>query len=847
MVKNNDDAEWQASMDKRAKLKKYGKVARTSMLAITMGMSWTAGHASAASPGAEPAAQPPGPQVASAAAPPQYTGNSLHYFKNVFLPQSKYFNSSSSGETAPVANNVTISGITTVGQTLSGTYDYSDAESDAESGTTVQWYRSDDQGLTINYTPIGGATGGSYTLTLADVGKYITFVVTPRASVTPFEGASAGSTTLSPVAYAPTAPTATGVNVSGSAVAGQTLSGTYTYGDLNSDAESGTTVQWYRSDDAGQTVNYTPISGATGVSYTLTGADVGKYITFVVTPRTTVAPTDGSAAKSEATGPITVAPAAPTASAVAISGTARAGQTLTGSYTYGDVNSDAESGTTFQWYRSDDAGQSVNYMAISGATGASYTLTGADVGKYLTFVVTPRTAVAPTDGAAVKSEPTARVMDKISSSSTTTTVSEPKEEEALIEVVAVKKNVETQDSAKLLLTRDKDTKAITLANFHFYTDGVKQSSQDASKKETIAVRAKSLKDAQKVYADISGDAVSVLRDNQQRLAVITGDVAIDLPTISVPVNDLVQQTGVAADKLKIEINIEKQPAAVKEQAGEWASLQHATVIGEPYKFSLNVNDGTGAMPIVQYGNRYAYQTIPIPEGIADLNSLGAVMLMDGKYVPVPVRIVDEGHALLHTPTNVTVMLIQRNEDFADIADHWSKDDVRLMANKGNVQGDAAGQYNPDQQLTRAEFADLLVKAFGLGHQDTAGQGPQFNDLPDDPKLKESIAIVVGDGLFNGITDEEFAPDEGVTREQMITVLMRFYKEFELESTPDQEPPVYTDSEQTSGWAQADVNAANEAGIITGYENATVRPLHVGTRAEATALIRRFLQKTNLIN
>jgi|GEM_PF-3522578 len=741
MVNHNDDAELQASQDKRAKLKKYGKVARTSMLAITMGMSWTAGHATAASPASEPAAQQSEPQVA-AVAPLQYTGNSLHYFKNVFLPQSKYFNTTSSGETAPTANNVAISGVRAVGQMLTGTYEYADAESDLESGTTVQWYRSDDQWLTINYTPIGGATGDTYTLTLADVGKFITFVVTPRTSVIPYEGASAGSTT---------------------------------------------------------------------------GEAIAMY-----------------------------APTAPTASNVAISGTARSGQTLTGTYTYADINADAESGTTVQWYRSDDAAQEINYVPIDGATGLTYTLTRSDVGKYITFVVTPRTSIVPTDGLPVKSAPTARVMDK-PSAEPTTSVSEPQEEEALIEVVAVKKNVETHDSAKLLLTRDKDTKAITLANFHFYTEGVMQSSQDASKKETIAVRAKSLKEAQNVYADIAGDAVSTLRDNQQRLAVITGDVAIEFPTVSVPVNDLVQQTGVSADKLKIEINIEKQPAAVKEQGNEWASRQNATVIGEPYKFSLNVNDGTSSTPIVQYGNRYAYQTIPIPEGVTDLNSLGAVMLLDGKYVPVPVRIVDEGHALLHTPTNVTVMLIQRHEDFADIADHWSKDDVRLMANKGNVQGDAQGQYNPDKPLTRAEFADLLVKAFGLGHQDTAGQGPQFNDLPADPALRESIGIVAGDGLFNGMTDEQFAPDEGVTREQMITVLMRFYKEFELESTPDEQPPVYSDSAQTSGWAQADVNAANEAGIITGYENATVRPLHVGTRAEATALIRRFLQKTNLIN
>lgn len=82
------------------------------------------------------------------------------------------------GQNAPTASNVAISGVNHVDAVLTGSYDYSDLDSHPESGTTYQWYRSDDNTGT-NKTAIGGATATTYSLTTSDFGKYITFEVTP--------------------------------------------------------------------------------------------------------------------------------------------------------------------------------------------------------------------------------------------------------------------------------------------------------------------------------------------------------------------------------------------------------------------------------------------------------------------------------------------------------------------------------------------------------------------------------------------------------------------------------------------------------------------------------------------
>jgi len=90
----------------------------------------------------------------------------------------------------------------------------------------------------------------------------------------------------------------------------------------------------------------------------------------------------------------------PTATSVSFTGSLQEGQTLNGSYTYNDADSDPESGTTFKWYRSNDAG-GTGKTAIGGATSQNYTLVAADVGKYISFEVTPINANAT--GSAVES------------------------------------------------------------------------------------------------------------------------------------------------------------------------------------------------------------------------------------------------------------------------------------------------------------------------------------------------------------------------------------------------------------------------------------------------------------
>jgi len=100
---------------------------------------------------------------------------------------------------APVASAVSVTGCEILGEILTASYTYTDAEGDAEGATTFRWFRAVDASGT-GATVIAGATTNTYTLTALDVGFYIAVEVTPVALTGTITGAPTISSYVGPVA-----------------------------------------------------------------------------------------------------------------------------------------------------------------------------------------------------------------------------------------------------------------------------------------------------------------------------------------------------------------------------------------------------------------------------------------------------------------------------------------------------------------------------------------------------------------------------------------------------------------------------------------------------------------------
>ncbi len=94
--------------------------------------------------------------------------------------------------TAPTANTVSFLEQLNVGQTLTASYNYADIENDSQATSLFQWYTATNSSCTADKTPIVNATNLDYVLTSNELGKYICFAVTPKAST----GITTGQTVL---------------------------------------------------------------------------------------------------------------------------------------------------------------------------------------------------------------------------------------------------------------------------------------------------------------------------------------------------------------------------------------------------------------------------------------------------------------------------------------------------------------------------------------------------------------------------------------------------------------------------------------------------------------------------
>lgn len=188
---------------------------------------------------------------------------------------------------APSVSNLKISGTAKVGNTIKGSYVYSDFDKDKEGKSIIKWYRADSvKGK--NKTSITGAVSLSYKVTKKDQGKYLIFEITPVSLNGSSKGdAVSGSVYVNAAASNSTgsAPAASKVKISGSAVVGGKLTASYTYTAADKEKQGKSIFQWYRADNAGGK-NKTAVKGATGTTYTLTSADKDKYVFFSITPVT---------------------------------------------------------------------------------------------------------------------------------------------------------------------------------------------------------------------------------------------------------------------------------------------------------------------------------------------------------------------------------------------------------------------------------------------------------------------------------------------------------------------------------------------------------------------------------
>ena len=165
----------------------------------------------------------------------------------------------------------------------------------------------------------------------------------------------------------------------------------------------------------------------------------------------------------------------------------------------------------------------------------------------------------------------------------------------------------------------------------------------------------------------------------------------------------------------------------------------------------------------------------------------------------------------------------------DITGHWAEGNINKLVNAGAVSGYPDGTLKPDNTITRAEFATILVKAFNL----EAKSGKVFSDTSGH-WAKDSISTAAAHGIVSGYSASNFGPNNLITREQMAVMISK------AANLSGGDGKTFADNNQIADWAKVAVTAASGKNIISGYPDNTFRPQANATRAEAVTVIVKAL-------
>ena len=185
-------------------------------------------------------------------------------------------------------------------------------------------------------------------------------------------------------------------------------------------------------------------------------------------------------------------------------------------------------------------------------------------------------------------------------------------------------------------------------------------------------------------------------------------------------------------------------------------------------------------------------------------------------------------------TKFAVMVDTKSEDehkheplnLIDIVGHWGENSIKQLVSLGAIGGYPDGTFKPENKITRAEFATILVKAFKLKPQ----KGKIFSDTAGH-WAEDAVSTAAYHSIINGYNSARFGPDDSITREQMTVMIIKAAK-----LTPAATRDSFKDSNRISGWAREAVSRAVKYEIIKGYPDNTFCPQGNATRAEAVTVV-----------
>ena len=187
--------------------------------------------------------------------------------------------------------------------------------------------------------------------------------------------------------------------------------------------------------------------------------------------------------------------------------------------------------------------------------------------------------------------------------------------------------------------------------------------------------------------------------------------------------------------------------------------------------------------------------------------------------------------------------------FGDIQNHWARDDIQYIGEKGIISGIEKGSqliFMPDESITRAQMIKMLVLSKGIEIVEYASSS--FSDVPRNHWALSYIEAAKTAGITEGYNDGTFKPERTVTREEMAVFIVRAY-DLQIDEHQVEGLDIAFEDMDAGHWAYDSIEIAIAHRLLQGFEMDGKRffnPSQAATRGQVAVVLARHLKNEEVL-
>ncbi|WP_454190999.1 S-layer homology domain-containing protein [Paenibacillus sp. Marseille-Q7038] len=283
-----------------------------------------------------------------------------------------------------------------------------------------------------------------------------------------------------------------------------------------------------------------------------------------------------------------------------------------------------------------------------------------------------------------------------------------------------------------------------------------------------------------------------------------------------------------------------------------ASTIHAAsmkAVGDGLNFSMKViqnGNGGATSEIHHFIKPILLEGLYSSEQVLNLNKIGWYKKSSDQKLHYVSDVYEEQVNLLETKQTGTYFLLESTHTFSDIHLSYAKNDIEYLSTRQIVNGITDDKFAPKLKVTRGQIAVILGRMLDLSEETTVNR--KFTDVEPRKFYSGYINALTSAGIVEGDPNHTFRPEQNITREEMITALMKAYEYKtgqKLTDIPGYKEAEFRDISKVSAYAKSAVNAAKALGIMEG-NGGQFQPKDIATREQLAKMAVQFLKSTDAV-